>query len=194
MKSVSVLVVKSHTVILTNILIFTKPDLGSLMLLSIQVYYTSNTTIINVCIYMYISIDKLNDGYNILRTIVMAYGGITPDTPLTLSLSASRPTTRQTSSSLSSYDILIDDDDTSNPNTAMATNKPHLLNNGELSLSMSAPVANHRDHTCDDYSREYQQQLNTLAQSWSRPSTSQSDNQEIELAGIDKVCVYNCIL
>ena len=34
----------------------------------------------------------------------MAYGGITPETPLTLSLSASRPTTQHTSTTISPID------------------------------------------------------------------------------------------
>ena len=119
----------------------------------------------------------------------MAYGGISPDTPLTLSLSASRPTTRQTSSSLSSYDINIDDDedDTSKPNTAIAT-KPHLLNEGNLSMSRSAPVTTaYKDVSTEVYTRECHQQLNALAQSWSRPSTSQSDTRSIKENGLSAI-------
>ena len=100
----------------------------------------------------------------------MAYGGISPDTPLTLSLSASRPTTRQTSSSLSSYGIIIDDDGgTSNPGTAAVTS---TVVPGEVSVSRSAPVAGHLSSKEDQ--RVQLQQLNALAQSWSRPSTTGS--------------------
>ena len=49
--------------------------------------------------------DNLQEGYNTLQNIVMAYGDISPETPLTLSLSASRPTTQHTSTTFSLSDI-----------------------------------------------------------------------------------------
>lgn len=148
-----------------------------------------------------VRVDRLNEGYNILRTIVMAYGGISPDTPLTLSLSASRPTTRQTSSSLSSYELLIDDDGgTSNPGTAAVSsvvNLPAVA--GVVPMSRSAPVAGNVE-TFKDNNRVHQQQLNKLAQSWSRPSTSTESHKE---EGEDcatphkvirvKYCILSCL-
>jgi hypothetical protein len=53
-----------------------------------------------------INTDNLQEGYNVLRSIVMAYGGMVPETPLTLSLSPSRAsTTQQTSTTISPFEV-----------------------------------------------------------------------------------------
>ena len=119
----------------------------------------------------------------------MAYGGISPETPLTLSLSASRPTTQQSSSSLSSYGIIIDDDGgTSNPGTAAVTSTV-LPQVGTVPSSKSAPVGHVTSkHVNND---DYTLQSNILAQSWSRPSTS-SDSQSVRGGGlhVKRVCMH----
>ena len=87
----------------------------------------------------------------------MAYGGISPETPLTLSLSASRPTTQQSSTSLSTFDI--HDNPTTQPTTAVASTLLPL--NVQPSNSSPIPIL--------------------LAQSWSRPSSTSSTNERPQL-------------
>lgn len=85
----------------------------------------------------------------------MAYGGISPETPLTLSLSASRPTTQQSSTSLSTFDI----HDNTQPTTAVASTL--LPSNVQPSNSSPIPIL--------------------LAQSWSRPSSTSSNNEQPQM-------------
>lgn len=130
----------------------------------------------------------------------MAYGGISPDTPLTLSLSVSRPTSRQTSSSLSSYGILLDDEGggaTSNPGTGVAVTSmvvPPIM----VPMSRSAPVASDNVSKTNNMTngevggvnqRLLQEQLNNLAMSWSRPSTSSVDSRQSLRENVKRVSV-----
>lgn len=111
--------------------------------------------------------DSLHEGYSVLRTIVMAYGGITPETPLTLSLSASRPTTHQTSSSFSTYEI-PDHDTTANttmPTTAVGSSQyppPRPSSENIARVVEKHGVVPPQGHT----------NLVFMAQAWSRPSSS----------------------
>ena len=101
----------------------------------------------------------------------MAYGGITPETPLTLSLSASRPTTHQTSSSYSSDEILDHDTtaDTTQPTTAVGSQQYHaadaahqLVLDGEVKEKKKQEIVVPQGHT----------NLMAIARSWSRASSS----------------------
>ena len=91
----------------------------------------------------------------------MAYGGISPETPLTLSLSASRPTTQQSSTTATTFDMADQfplADGSTLPTTAIASMQLENQQDGNDSL----PVGN---------------QITVppqkgLAQPWSRPSSS----------------------
>ena len=99
----------------------------------------------------------------------MAYGGISPETPLTLSLSASHPT----STSFSSFEI-PDDNNTTMPTTAITS----MLLPQEVTMSKSAPTTIKFDHMTTDHVIPdghhviSSLQSHILAQSWSRPSSS----------------------
>lgn len=86
-----------------------------------------------------------------LQSIVMAYGGISPETPLTLSLSVSRPTTRLSSSSESTESELHSALNSGVFNGGMAGGVAAVV-----TPSSSAPV------------------VPVLARPWSRPSSSGS--------------------
>uniref|UniRef100_A0A1X7VB09 Guanylate kinase-like domain-containing protein n=2 Tax=Amphimedon queenslandica TaxID=400682 RepID=A0A1X7VB09_AMPQE len=98
-----------------------------------------------------INSDDIQEGYNMLQSIVMAYGDISPETPLTLSLSASRPTTQHTSTTFS---ILSDNQEgVLSLDTPLGPPPPHFI-----PPSSSAPIT----------------VTALLPRPWSRPSSSGS--------------------
>lgn len=90
----------------------------------------------------------------------MAYGGISPETPLTLSLSVSRPTTQQSSTTATTFDIAEQfplADNSTLPTTAIASIQlESQVDGGDL-----LPVGKHTNPPHKG-----------LAQPWSRPSSS----------------------
>ena len=106
-----------------------------------------------------LSTDSLREGYSHLRALVMAYGDISPQSPLSM-MSSSQPTTQQSSTSVS----------TSERTTP-------LVNEGEQSLmGPSSPFP--------DVSSQ-PGQAHSVPRSWSR-SQSRSASSSRPMSGMDR--------
>ena len=113
--------------------------------------------------------DSLHEGYSYLRAVVMAYGDITPESPLSLT-SGSQQTTQQTTS------VSTSERTTPQPNTG--THTPSTLDPFERTGGNDFQVLD----------KEVLQNIRNVAKSWSRPHSSLSNSEPADsrpLSGSD---------
>ena len=106
---------------------------------------------------MYISdalTDSLREGYNHLRALVMAYGDISPESPLSLT-SASQQTTQQSTTSVTTSER-------TQPSNS-ETHTPSLVDPCEVDRA---------GHDSGQLSPKTMQNMQTVAKAWSRPCSS----------------------
>ena len=127
--------------------------------LAVSLNYSSQNTSHSVSVLLpLLSVDNLSEGYNYLRAVVMAYGDISPESPLSLT-SGSQQTTQQTTSvSTSERTTPQPDTGTHTPSTYDPFEKP--------------PVYHYQSSN-----KETLQNIQNVSKSWARPHSSLSQSE-----------------
>lgn len=121
-----------------------------------------------------INTDSLRDGYRQLRSLVMAYGDITPESPFSLT-SASNQTTQQTSTSVTSSERTT-------PQPLTGTHTPSLLDDYEDTSQTTGQTTGYTtgcttpQHEAASTAANYEavKHIQGAAKAWSRPPSSGS--------------------
>lgn len=109
---------------------------------------------------MYLA-DNLNEGYNYLRAVVMAYGDISPEIPLSLT-SGSQQTTRHTTSASTV--------EGTTPQLHTETHTPSLYD----------PFEKPNEIQYQELGKEMLQNIQNVSKSWFRPHSSASQSEPTE--------------